>query len=389
VPIKRQTIRDHTAEANLVARRAFIAFIGTVVILLAVVSNLYMLQVEQHEAFQTRSNTNRIKVLPVAPNRGLIYDRNGVVLAENRPVFSLDLVPEEIENLDDTVIRLQALLSITDDEVERFHKNRRGQRRFKPISLKTLLNEKEVALFSANKHQFPGVSIEARLSRYYPYKELMTHALGYVAKINKKDLQKLVEAGEEENYAATYDIGKLGVERFHESKLHGKVGYQQVEVNSASRIIRVLDVDPPTPGQDILLNVDVRLHEKARELLGENRGTIVMTDPATGGVYALYSNPSYDPNLFVHGISSKNYSALLNSPDRPLINRATQGQYPPASTIKPHLGLLGLEQKIITPEEEMNDVGRYRLSGVDHVWRDSWHWTELLDCNPHTNCSIN
>ncbi|MBO1255405.1 penicillin-binding protein 2 [Alteromonas sp. 5E99-2] len=374
MPIKRQTIRDHTAEANLVTRRAFVAFIGAVCILLAVISNLYVLQVKKHEAFQTRSNTNRIKVLPVAPNRGLIYDRNGVILAENRPVFSLELVPESISDLDDTISRLQTLLSIADEQVERFHKNRDGQRRFKPIALKTLLSEEDVAIFSAHKHLFPGVSVEARLSRHYPFGEIMTHALGYVAKINKKDLQKIVEAGEEENYKATYDTGKLGVERFHESKLHGKVGYQQVEVNSASRIIRVLDATPPEPGQDIILNLDVRLHEKAAELLDGKRGTVVMSDPETGGIYTLYSNPSYDPNLFVHGISNKNYSALLSSPNRPLINRATQGQYPPASTIKPHLALLGLEQKIITPDETIKDNGQYRLPKVNHVWRDWKRW---------------
>lgn len=374
MPIKHQTIRDHTAEANLVTRRAFVSFVFAILILLTVVSNLYVLQVKQFDAFQTRSNTNRIKVLPVAPNRGLIYDRNGAILAENRPVYTLELIPESIDNLEQTVDDLRDLLPITDDDVERFNKTRKSTRRFKPVALKTQLSERDVAIFSANKHRFPGATIEARLSRYYPYKDLLTHALGYVAKINKKDLQKLVEAGQEENYAATYDIGKLGVERFHEAKLHGKVGYQQVEVNSASRIIRVLDVTPPTPGQNIILNLDVRLHRKAKELLGDKRGTIVMTDPSTGGVFALYSSPSYDPNMFVHGISTKNYSALLQSKDRPLINRATQGQYPPASTIKPHLALLGLEQGIITPDYEIRDIGRYTLPKIDHIWRDHRKW---------------
>ena len=374
MPLKRQTIRDHTAEANLVTRRAFVAFIGSILVLGAMLSNLYILQVKKYEAFQTRSNTNRIKVLPVAPNRGLIYDRNGVILAENRPVFSLELVPESIADLADTIVRLRQLFNISDDQIKRFERDRKRQRRFKPITLKSQLSEQEVAIFSANKHQYPGVSVEARLSRFYPYESVLTHALGYVGKINKKESQKIAEAGQEENYAATYDIGKLGVERFHEEKLHGTVGYQQVEVNSASRIIRVLDVQPPEPGQDIILNIDVRLHAKAAELLGDKRGTIVITDPKTGGVYTLYSNPSYDPNLFVHGISSKNYSALLNSKNRPLINRATQGQYPPASTIKPHLALLGLEQSIITADEEINDTGRYTLPNVDHIWRDWKRW---------------
>lgn len=374
MPMKHQTIRDHTAEANLVTRRAFVAFCVVVLLLLMVLSNLYVLQVEQHQVFQTRSNANRIKVLPVAPNRGLILDRNGVILAENQPVFSLALVPEKINNLEQTISQLRVLFPITDEDVEQFHRTLRSQRRFKPIALRTLLSEQEVAIFSANAHHFLGVSIEARLSRNYPYKENLTHVLGYVSKINKKDLQKLQVGGEEDNYAATYDIGKLGIERFHESLLHGKVGFQQVEVNSQGRIIRTLEVDPPTPGEDIVLNIDIRLQQEAARILGDRRGTVVMTDPATGGVLALYSSPSYNPNLFVHGISQRNYSALLNSPDRPLINRATQGQYPPASTIKPHLALMGLEHKIITPEEEINDTGRFRLPNVNHVWRDWKRW---------------
>lgn len=367
---KRQAIRDHTAEANLFARRAIVAMLFVLIALGLVVRNLYVLQVEKFTDYQTRSNGNRIKVLPVAPNRGLIYDRNGVLLAENRPVFSLELIPEEIDDLPLTLNHLKTLMGITDEEIEDFYKDLRGQRRFKPVALRTRLTEKEVALFSARTHQFPGVSIEARLSRYYPYGELLTHALGYVAKINKKDLQKLNEAGQEANYAATYDIGKLGIEKYHEELLHGEVGYQQVEVNSQGRIIRTLSVEPPVPGRDIVLNIDIRLQIAAKQALEGSRGTVVMVSPKTGGVLAMYSNPSYDPNLFVHGISSKDYSRLLNSPDRPLINRATQGQYPPASTIKPHLAWLGLEEDEITPETTIYDNGRYQLPNVKHVWRD-------------------
>ncbi|NMH58593.1 penicillin-binding protein 2 [Alteromonas ponticola] len=371
---KRQTIRDHTAEANLFARRATVAILIVFVMLSIIVSNLYVLQVEQYEDFQTRSNGNRIKVLPIAPNRGLIYDRNGVLLAENRPVFSLELIPEQIENLPVTLGELTKLLAITDEEIENFFATLRGQRRFKPVALKTLLNEEEVARFSAQKHRFPGVSIEARLSRHYPFASTLTHVLGYVAKINKTDLQKIIEAGQEANYAATYDIGKLGIEKFHEDLLHGTVGFQQVEVNNQGRIIRVLDVEPPQPGKDIVLNIDIELQLAAQQQLEGQRGSIVVTSPETGGVLAMYSSPSYDPNLFVHGISRTNYAALLNSEDRPLINRATQGQYPPASTVKPHLALLGLEQEVITAKTSIIDHGRYRLPNVDHVWRDWKRW---------------
>ena len=371
---KRQHIRDHSAEANLFARRAAIALLIVIGMLTVVVSNLYMLQVSQFEDYQTRSNGNRIKVVPIAPNRGLIYDRNGVLLAENRPVFSLEVIPEKIENLDATLQQLTELMQLSDEELANFTKNSKGQRRFKPVALRTQLSEQEVARFSAQQHRFPGVSIEARLSRYYPYGDTLTHILGYVAKINKKDLQKIVEAGQEANYAATHDIGKLGIEKYHEDKLHGEVGYQQVEVNSQGRIIRTLHVDPPTPGQDIVLNIDLQLQMAVQKTLQEQRGTVVVSDPRTGGMLAMYSNPSYDPNLFVHGISRKNYSALLNSPDRPLINRATQAQYPPASTIKPHLALLGLDSGTITTSYTINDTGRFRLPNVSHVWRDWKRW---------------
>lgn len=374
MPRKRQTIRDHTAEANLFARRSLISMIIVLGMLALVVSNLYVLQIEQHEAFQTRSNGNRIKVLPIAPNRGLIYDRNGVLLAENKPVFSLEVIPEEIENLDQTLSELTDLMNLTDEELASFRKNLKRQRRFKPVALRTQLSEEEVAIFSAQQHLFPGVSVEARLSRYYPYASSLTHVLGYVAKINKRDLQKLVEAGQEANYAATHDIGKLGIEKYHEEELHGKVGYQQVEVNSQGRIIRTLDIDPPEPGKDIVLNIDLNLQLAVQKALEGQRGTVVMTSPKTGGVLAMYSSPSYDPNLFVHGISSKNYNALLNSPDRPLINRATQGQYPPASTVKPLLGLVGLEDGVITKNTTIRDTGRYRLPNVSHVWRDWKKW---------------
>ena len=370
MPAKRQTIRDHSAEANLFARRTLVAFVMVCSLMLVIVGNLYVLQVTKHLDYQTRSNGNRIKVLPIAPNRGLIYDRNGVILAENRPVFSLEIIPEEVEELEQTIQSLQQLLALSDAEIEDFYRDIKRQRRFKPVALKSQLSHQEVALFSAQQHNYPGVSIDARLSRYYPYKDTLTHMLGYVARINKRDLAKLEENNEAANYAATHDIGKQGVERFHERALHGEVGYQQVEVNNQGRIIRVLSLEPPVPGKDIVLNIDIRLQQAAQTALNGQRGSVVITDPSSGGVLALYSSPSYDPNLFVHGISSKAYNKLLASKASPLLNRATQGRYPPASTIKPHLALLGLEQGIIDENTKIKDTGSYRLKNVDHVWRD-------------------
>ena len=374
MPTPRIIIKDHTAEANLFARRSVIAVLAVFVMMAMVLINLHYLQVTRYEDYQTRSNGNRIKVLPVAPNRGLIYDRNGILLAENRPVYSLDVIPEEIDQLDETLKQLQELLAIDDDDISEFYQDLKRQRRFKPVTLLNRLSPEEVALFSARQHLFPGVSVEARLARHYTYGETLTHVLGYVAKINKKDLQKLAEAGQEANYAATYDIGKLGVEKYHEELLHGQVGYQEVEVNSKGRIIRTLDFKPPIPGQDLVLNIDVKLQLEAQKALGGERGSVVAIDPRDGGVLALFSSPSYDPNLFVHGISSKEYSKLLNSKDRPLINRATQGQYPPASTVKPLLALEGLEEELITADTRIYDIGKYQLKNVERIWRDHIPW---------------
>jgi penicillin-binding protein 2 len=366
----KQTIRDHSAEANLFARRAFFSVVFVLGLMAMILINLYDLQVRQFESYQTQSNSNRIEVLPVAPNRGLIYDRNGVILAENRPVFSLEVIPEDVESFDETLVELVSLMSITDGELTSFQRERKRQRRFKPVALRKQLSHDDVALFSANQHKFPGVSIQARLSRYYPFKDTLTHMLGYVARINKRDVEKLKANDEEANYAATHHIGKQGIEKFHERILHGKVGYQQVEVNNKRRIIRVLNFEPPEPGKDIVLNIDIELQKKAQEELAGRRGSVVITDVNTGGVLALYSSPSYDPNMFVHGISQTEYSKLLNSRYSPLLNRATQGRYPPASTIKPHLALVGLEEGVITPETEIRDKGFYQLRNVAHVWRD-------------------
>lgn len=371
---KRQTIRDHSAEANLFARRAFLSMLFVVLCLSLIIANLYNLQVNQFEDYQTRSNGNRIKVLPIPPNRGLIYDRNGVILAENKPVFSLEVIPEGVMDLDATLVRLTELMTLTEDELAAFQRERKRQRRFKPVAIRNQLSQEDVAIFAANQHYFSGVSIEARLSRYYPFKDTLTHMLGYVSRINKRDLAKLEANGEAANYAATYNIGKQGVEKYHESILHGQVGYQQVEVNNQGRVIRVLDFQPPIPGKDIALNIDIELQQKAQEKLAGRRGSVVIIDPRTGGVLTLYSSPSYDPNLFVHGISQKEYSKLLNSAYSPLLNRATQGKYPPASTIKPHLALIGLEEGVITPQTTIRDTGTYQLKNVAHVWRDWKRW---------------
>ncbi|WP_165744030.1 penicillin-binding protein 2 [Pseudoalteromonas sp. Z9A6] len=369
----RPTIRDHSAEANLFARRAFVGFVFVLGLVAVLLSNLYTIQVEDHQDYQTRSNDNRIKVIPIAPNRGLIYDRNGVLLAENKPVYNLEVIPEEVDDLDESLDQISKIIAITEQDKQDFLKDIKHTRRFKSQVLKARLDETEVAKFSVNQHKFPGFSIEARLARYYPFGDTLTHALGYVAKLNRKELNQLEQEDRATNYRATYDIGKLGLEKYYEETLHGKVGSQRVEVNNRGRVIRTLSMTQPQPGSDLVLTLDIGLQQIAQHGLKDMRGAVVVMDAKDGGVLALYSNPSYDPNLFVHGISSKNYKALLNQ-DRPLINRTTQGRYAPASTVKPLMAVLALEENIVNESTSMWDPGFFQIPNVEHKWRDWKRW---------------
>ncbi|MEM0515411.1 penicillin-binding protein 2 [Pseudoalteromonas sp. YIC-827] len=370
---KRTPIRDHSAEANLFARRAFTAFVFVLILVAILISNLYNLQIVAHQTYQTRSNDNRINVIPIAPNRGLIYDRNGNLLAENKPVYNLEVIPEEVDDLDAALDEIGKLISISEQQKDEFLDDIRHNRRFKSQVLKGRLDEKEVALFSVNQHKFPGFSIEARLARHYPYGDTLTHALGYVAKLNKKELAQLEAEDLATNYRATRDFGKLGLEKFYETELHGEVGSQSVEINNRGRVLRSLDETAPVPGKDLVLTLDIGLQQIAQLSMEDKRGTIIALDAKTGGILALYSNPSYDPNLFVHGISSADYKALLN-PDRPLINRATQGRYAPASTIKPHMAIFGMEEGLVTEQTKMFDPGFFQIPNVEHKWRDWRRW---------------
>ncbi|EGA68025.1 penicillin-binding protein 2 [Vibrio sinaloensis DSM 21326] len=348
---------------------------GIVIMMGLLVTNLYNIQVNQFQDYKTRSNDNRIKVVPIAPNRGLIYDRNGNLLAENRPVFSLEITPEKIKNMDETIASLQKVLAITPEQVERFNRERRQTRRFKSVPILTQLTPEQVAKFSVNQHKFPGVSVNAALKRHYPYGEVLTHVIGYVSRINDRDMQRLIREEKDANYQATRDIGKLGIERYYEDMLHGTAGYQEVEVNSRGRIIRTLKYVPPVPGKDIVLNLDIDLQLYAHELINSRRGSIVILDPEDNGVLAMVSSPSYDPNAFVHGISGKAYRALLNDKNRPLVNRATLGIYPPASTIKPFMAVAALQEGVITPYTTRNDPGYWKIpNSKTKPFRDWLRW---------------
>jgi len=388
---RRVIIRNHSAEANLFARRTFITFAGVLVLLLVLFSNIYSLQVESFEKYQTRSNSNRIKLLPVAPNRGLIYDRNGVILADNKPVYSLAVIPEQTDDLQSNINEISKLLDISVDRQKKFFKSVKSKRRFKQIELHPRLSEQQVALFAVNQHKFPGIFVDARLKRYYPFGKLTTHNLGYVARINRKDANKLELEGKSENYAATHGIGKLGIERYYEDILHGSIGHQEVEINNQGRIIRTLDYTPPTPGKDLTLTLDIELQMIAKRALLGKRGAVVAMDPRTGEILAMYSNPSYDGNLFVHGISNKNYKKLLDPKNnKPLLNRSVQG-YPPASTVKPLLALTGLEEKVVTQTTRFYDPGWFQLKGIKRKYRDWWAqghgWVDLNKAIEHS-CNV-
>ena len=377
-------MQDHTAEAHLFARRAITALIAVAALMGVLIANLYYLQIEKYQTYQTRSNENRIKVQPVPPNRGIIRDINGNILAANEPSFSLEIIPEAVTDMEWTLSELQLIIDIPDEQVEQFKRIIKYQRRFKSIPIKTKLTENEVAAFSVKQHLFPGVAIEARLNRHYPYTDTMTHVIGYVGKINKRDLNRLEREERIKNYAATRSIGKLGLERFYEEQLHGTTGSEEVEVNHRSRVLRQLSIEAPKPGTDLHLAIAVEMQEQAKKSLRQNRGAIVAMDPRDGAILAMYSNPSYDPNLFVTGISQKDYSLILNSKDKPMLNRTTQGQYPPASTIKPQLALLGLHKKLVTPETTVWDPGYWRFPNVEtqrnfRDWKVGGHgWVDLV-----------
>ncbi|EGW54286.1 penicillin-binding protein 2 [Candidatus Endoriftia persephonae] len=360
------SIKDHLYESQLFINRSIAAAIIVTLMLLLLGVRMVYLQVVSHEHYTTLSKDNRVKLQPLPPTRGLIYDRNGVILAQNLPAYSLEITPEKVESLEQTIEQLALILPISEEDRRRFKKLRRQRRRFDSIPIRVRLNDEEVARFAVNQHIFPGVDVKAKLLRDYPLGEHTAHLLGYVGRINQQELQ-LIDTS---NYSGTSHIGKNGVEKTYESLLHGKVGLQQVEVNAKGRTLRVLQEQPPIPGQDLQLSIDIQLQQTALKALGEFNGAVAAIEIETGGVLALVSKPGYDPNLFVEGISSKAYRALQKSPDKPLFNRAIRGQYPPGSTVKPFIGLAGLESGVVHFRQKNYCPGYYQLPGKEHKYRD-------------------
>jgi penicillin-binding protein 2 len=362
-----ERLKDHSKESRTFKIRAILAFAVVVSLLLVLIVRLFYLQVVEHEHFAAMSEDNRVQLQPVPPNRGLIYDRNGVLLADNRPSYSVTILKEEVKNLDKTLADLRDLIPITDKEVVRFKKRLRQRRRsFESVPVRFRLNEQEIATISVNYHRLPGVRVEAELIRHYPYGETLVHAMGYVGRINEAELQRV----DERNYSATHYIGKLGIEKFYEDQLHGEVGFQKVETNARGRVMRVLERTDPQPGKDIQLHLDIRLQQITERLLEGRRASVVAIDPKTGGILTLVSKPGYDPNLFVTGISSKDYEALRDSRDLPLFNRAIRGGYPPGSTVKPITALAAIDTGAVSPGYTIFDPGWYTLTKGGRKYRD-------------------
>jgi len=359
-------LKDPSGDIRIFGARTVFSVVVVLALLATILARYYDLQINNYETYRTQSERNRVQLQPLPPKRGLIFDRNGVLLADNRPSHILTIVRERVDDLDATLAELQALVPISESDLENFHLKLQRRRPYEAVPLRFRLTEEERALLAVNRHRMPGVTVDAQLVRHYPHGELFSHAVGYVGRINEQEAQVL----DERNYRGSFHVGKVGVEEHYEELLHGEVGYQNVETNAHGRVLRVLERFDPVPGGDITLHLDFKLQQTAFDALGDQRGAVVAIDPLTGGVLALVSTPGFDTNLFVNGISSADYSALRDSPDVPLFNRAVQGQYPPGSTIKPMMGMTGLASGLVTPESSVPDPGWYSLPGDSRRYRD-------------------
>lgn len=360
-----QRAHPHESHSFLFRLHILIAFL--VILTLILILRLGYLQFAQYKRYATLSLKNQMSILPIAPSRGVIYDRNGVLLAENIPIYVLELIPERVHSITHTLKDLQALLpSISQEDIKNFYRSRKQNPAYVPIPVKLKLSQEEVAIFATNQYRFPGVSIKALLMRYYPLGEITAHMLGYVGRINPEELQQV----DSSNYRGTNFIGKSGIEKFYEEQLHGHVGYQQIETDVTGKTLRILSKQAPHTGDKLYLTIDTRIQEAAYQALFNQRGAAVLLSVKNGDILAMVSAPSFNPNLFVNGISTEDYRNLSDENDRPLFNRAVRGLYPPASTIKPFIAITGLQAGIANTHDHISDPGWYRLPGVQHAYRD-------------------
>jgi len=363
---RRVAIKNHVHEIRLISRRSIAVLVIMIILIALLITRLAYLQLSSHDLYITLSKKNWLDLIPLEPTRGLIYDRNGVLLSENLPVYSLDAIPSKIANFPKTLADIIKVVPLNDNDISQFQKQLKQHRRFDEVTIKLRLNENEVARFAENQYRIPGVFVKARLIRHYPFGDNLTHLLGYVGRISLDELTDI----DTSNYSATEYIGKLGIEKYYEDELHGTVGYEQAETDASGEPVRVINQIDPLPGKNLFLTVDTKLQMFAESVLGGHRGAIVVIQPSTGQILALVSKPSYDPNLFVEGISSQDYKALQLSPDRPLYNRAVRGLYPPASTIKPFIAIEGLDSGVIDTAHTIFDPGWYQLPNSTHIFHD-------------------
>jgi penicillin-binding protein 2 len=365
-----QALRDQQRELVVFRNRLMLAGFVIVIAFSVLLARFTWLQVVQREYYHTLAEANRISVVPVVPNRGLILDRNGAVLAANYSAYTLEITPSKVADVERAIDELAQLIDVTPRDRRRFKKLQEESKNFESLPIRTRLTEEEVARFAVNRFRFPGFEIKARLFRSYPQGEVASHAIGYIGRINDADVKRIDTEGLTANYKGTDHIGKLGIEGAYEKELHGVTGSEQVEIDAGGRAIRALSRSEPLSGNNLMVTIDLNLQKVAEDAFQDFRGALVAIDPKSGEILALVSKPGFDPNLFVDGIDPQNWDALNNSPDKPLNNRALRGQYPPGSTIKPFMALAALEYKKRSPEFTISDPGYFSLPGVAHRYRD-------------------
>lgn len=365
--LRRQRIKNNIAESEQFRRRSFLGFICIALAMLGLAFGYFRLQVLQHQEYQLRSDANRIKPRPIVPARGLIYDRTGKLLADNIPAYRIELVPDQIKDIDKTVEAIKKIISLSAEDLEAFQQARKATGRFRPVVLKLRLNEEERAKLALNRYRLPNVEVVPYLTRRYPYENMFAHVIGYVGRVDAKDLEKLGDS----KFTALSHTGKSGLEKFYEQDLRGEIGYESVETNAQGRSLKTIGMQQASPGYDIQLSIDADLQKATIEAFGELQGAAVAVDPRTGEILAMVSLPLFDPNLFINGISHVNYRALTENISRPLYDRNLQGGTAPGSTIKPFVGLAGLESGLRKPEDKILSTGEFHIPGVARGFRDA------------------
>ena len=366
--IRHMSINSRDSEISRFRFRIAIAALLVLAAIAVLAGRLFFLQVVQHDYYSTRAEDNRISLVPIPPNRGVVLDRNGTIMARNYTAFTLEITPSKVDDLEATIEAVSTLVDIQPKDRRRFKKLLEEGKSFESLPIRTRLSDVEVARFAANRYRFPGVEVKARLFRQYPLEATASHVIGYINRINMKDLELIEEQEQAANYKGTEHIGKTGLEQKYEFYLHGQAGYEEVETDAGGRAVRTLSRTAPISGSNLTLTLDTKLQEIAEKAFGDRRGALVAIEPSTGGILAMVSTPTFDPNLFVDGIRTEDWDLLNNSPDRPMVNRALNGAYPPGSTFKPFMALAALEMGKRTPSQAISDPGYFVFGG--HTFRD-------------------